>query len=147
MKLFDKEKRLVSITCIFSLLVLLLPFVKTDIINNTRTMIGLAATWNSRIGLLLIICPVVLLVLNYLNLLEKNHTLSIAVPIICIIVLLIVRAQAKQFCSPYKTNLGDLMARENGYAYVTTHLRIGGILALLSYIATLVFTVGRKKKT
>ena len=145
MKQLDKQKCPISITCILSLVVLFLPFVEATMGSKTQTMIGFIAAGKSVIGLLLVVGPVLLLASNFLNQLEKyNHILSLAVPVICIIVLLIVRIQAKQFCAPeFTTKLGVLLAEAQ--TGLKVHLKIGGILALLTYIATLVLAVGKKE--
>lgn len=144
MKQLDHHKRLISITCILSLVVLFLPFVEATMGSKTQSMIGFIAAGKSVIGLILIVGPVLLLASNFLNQLEKyNHILSIAVPVICIIVLLIVRIRAKQFCAPeFTTKLGVLLAEAQ--SGLEAHFKIGGILALLSYIATLMLAVREK---
>lgn len=130
-------KRYSLILYVISLLALLLPFVKTnvevDLLSKSRSMIGLVTVAHSFFAFFLIAGPVLLIAARFIKPLKKySDILAICVPIICIIALIIVRIQARNFCVPEMTKLGLALAKKADGVH--THLAFGGVVALISYI-------------
>lgn len=128
----------IIILCAISIAVLLLPLATVvasiDVMGTTTnsevSVTGFSALGESIFGYFLIIGPAVLIAMNYVKALGKyKGILAIAVPIVCLIALVIVVIQAKSAGNVNASN-------EYASAEVSLSVGIGAILAGLCYIAT-----------
>lgn len=137
------KTHVLTILCVISIVAMFLPFA---IISVDMEVMGVSSGASSSVtgftaakegiwGFALIIGPVLLIAMNYVNQLGKyKGLLAIAVPVICIAVGIIVMIQAK-----------SIGAKAMGYSSggmvnvdIKTSLGIGCIIAMLSYIGTAV---------
>ncbi len=133
------KKHLITILCILSIILLALPLANVVCTlemfgtssESATTVTGFTALKNSVFAYVLILGPILLIAMNYIKQLEPHKgILAIAVPIICLISLVIVVIQAKSFSS----------SASNDYASADISLKIGfgSILVSLTHIATIV---------
>lgn len=124
------KKHLLSIICIISIIALFLPFVSVIAevfgFEETNTASGFDAANKGFLGYLLFLAPILLIAMNYIKQLEKYRgIISLAVPPICIVVLIIVFFQAKNVAVQVDLEFVD----------VSVGIGFGTILAAICYIA------------
>lgn len=135
------QKHLLTGICVIAIIALLLPVVtvstESEYVSNSKSISVFAVLFKS-VGFLLLVGPALLISMNYVKQLDKyKGILAIIVPIVCIITLVITFFQAKAGASAGTDAANAVM----GGAGVDMGLKasatpgIGGILALLSYIA------------
>ena len=132
------QKHLITFLCLISIVALAFPLgvVATDFSvmgygnRISQAFNGFQAMKESLLAVLLLVGPVVLIAMNYVKKLEKYQgILAIAVPVICLASLILVYFQIIQVGG------GD---SEYLSTEIKTNIGFGGILAFLSYIATMV---------
>jgi len=135
------KQHIITILCVLSILALFLPFAKVTAemsmmgasSQSSNTVTGFTAAQEGILGYLLLVGPALLIAMNYVKALEKHKSLlAIAVPAVCLVVLIIVFMQAKG--SAVKAAGGGGMVEME----TKVSLGIGIIIAGLSYLATIV---------
>lgn len=129
MKNLLNNKWLLPVLCVVALIAMALPFYKTGVegYGGTISLFNVREGGSSLIYVL-ILCPVVLLVANFLQQLAKyKKILSLAVPAICILVLIIV-------CISIKSGGSFGASVVDGLVDVDTSLSYGAIVEFIVYI-------------
>lgn len=141
----EKMKKLVNehaitILCVISIIALFMPMFSVvtsmdvwgETSSETMTISGFEVMQEDKIGMLLVVGPAILIAMNYVKQLQKyKGILAIAAPLVCIVSFIA--------CMIYAKN-GNITAGESGIFRVDVKIKLafGGLLALLSYLATTV---------
>lgn len=135
------KKHIITILCVLSILLLALPIASVEVsiesewigsIDSEATVSGFNALGNSLFAYILLIGPALLVAMNYIKQLEKyKGILAIAIPIVCLISLIIVIISAKSFST--SASAGDYASTE-----AKIKIGIGAMLLFLTYIGTVV---------
>lgn len=133
------KKHMITIFCVLAIILLALPLAQIEVAmemfgmssESTTTVTGFSALKSSIFAYILIIGPVLLIAMNYIKQLEPHKgILAIAVPVVCIVALIIVVVQAKSFSSSASS--------EYVSADIKLNVGIGAVLVGLSHIATII---------
>ena len=134
------KKHLITILSVVSIVLLFLPLITTSVemetsflddTQSTKKMTGFSMLAESIVTYLLLVGPALLVAMNYINKLGKHKgTIAIAVPVVCIIALIIVCIQAGR---------GNVSA-ESDYVSMETKVRpaLGMFLLFADYVATII---------
>ena len=133
------KKHIITILCILSLLLLALPIasvissIEVPFVDepqeSTASFSGFQALGKSVFSYLLVIGPVVLIAMNYVEQLGKHKgLLAIAVPAVCIVALVVVLVSAKGFSASASNDVSSFE--------VKVRWEIGAFLLMASHVAT-----------
>lgn len=131
------KKHLFKIVCILSIILLALPLVSVEFememfgvsSSSSATVTGFDALGKSVFAYILIVGPVLLVVMSYVKQLDRyKGLLAIAVPVICLIALIIVLLSASSFSASASNDYAS--------AEVSVKLGIGTFLVAISHIGT-----------
>lgn len=153
------KKNLKTILCVIALISLFLPIATFTIesygYSEAISLNGIDISTERFIGFLLILCPVLLILSNYISKIKPyENIISIIAPILCIVVLIYIYAQSsavfEKTCVASMDAVGDIFEYTDDYfdddyfdddyldfadnTSMDSSIGIGTILAMLSYV-------------